>query len=475
MDPRFAVHNAHREAPSRFAELDPHLRRLRGLPLVHENALLDRLPRDEPGIYTLGGARQVGKTTLVKQWMARLLARGVPPGKIAFLTGELVDDHHALVRHLGEELDAMGPAGVAYVCIDEVSYIREWDRGIKFLADAGRLERAVLLFTGSDLALVHEARARLPGRRGRASEIDFHLWPLSFLEATRLAARVSPRALDVLEGDDAATLAALDGGAWDAVDAALTTYLVHGGFLPAMNDIAAHGRIVPATLATYADWIRGDFMKRGKQETYLREVLGALVARLGSHLTWNGLASELSIDHPATVADYVHLLAAMDAVFVQPALVEDKLTAAPKKARKVWPADPFVLHAVRHWLVSTPEPLVDAIQPWLVDPRHAAALVEGLAATHARRHWPTYYMKAAGEVDVVIVRGRRFWPIEVKWTGQLRPKDLRQVRKYRNGAIATRTRSLRWLDGLPVLPIPYVLALLGQGRWPPRLPPPPAS
>ena len=79
MDPRFAVHNAHREAPSRFAELDPHLRRLRGLPLVHENALLDRLPRDEPGIYTLGGARQVGKTTLVKQWMARLLARGVPP------------------------------------------------------------------------------------------------------------------------------------------------------------------------------------------------------------------------------------------------------------------------------------------------------------------------------------------------------------------------------------------------------------
>ena len=68
---------------------------------------------------------------------------------------------------------------------------------------------------------------------------------------------------------------------------------------------------------------------------YLREVLTAIGARLGSQVSWNALARDLSIDHPATVADYVDLLERMDAVLVQKALREDRLTGAPKKAKKL--------------------------------------------------------------------------------------------------------------------------------------------
>ena len=42
------------------------------------------------------------------------------------------------------------------------------------------------------------------------------------------------------------------------------TYLIHGGYLTAINDMAAEGRILNSTLNTYSDWIRGDFLKRGK-------------------------------------------------------------------------------------------------------------------------------------------------------------------------------------------------------------------
>jgi hypothetical protein len=38
----------------------------------------------------------------------------------------------------------------------------------------------------------------------------------------------------------------------------------------------------------------------------------------------------------------IGLLESMDAVFVQSAIREDKLAAAPKKARKVLFADPFI-------------------------------------------------------------------------------------------------------------------------------------
>ncbi len=104
--------------------------------------------------------------------------------------------------------------------------------------------------------------------------------------------------------------------------------------------MAIGGAIRVATLATYADWIRGDASKSGKSEHYLREILGAIVRRIGSQVTWNSLVKELSIDHPKTVADYMELLTSMDAVFIQPALIEDRLVGAPKKARKIMFADP---------------------------------------------------------------------------------------------------------------------------------------
>ena len=90
----FQIHNTHLDGA--FSDLDPHLRRLRALPLIYRFPLLDRLPRTQPGIYTVGGGRQIGKTTLLKQWMADLLATGLDPARLRFFTGELIDDHHSL-------------------------------------------------------------------------------------------------------------------------------------------------------------------------------------------------------------------------------------------------------------------------------------------------------------------------------------------------------------------------------------------
>jgi hypothetical protein len=59
MDVRFFPHNTHREDPKAFVKRDPHLRQLQNQPLVHRSYLLDELPREKPGIYTIGGGRQV--------------------------------------------------------------------------------------------------------------------------------------------------------------------------------------------------------------------------------------------------------------------------------------------------------------------------------------------------------------------------------------------------------------------------------
>ena len=237
-------------------------------------------------------------------------------------------------------------------------------------------------------------------------------------------------------------------------------HLAHGGFLTAINDIAIEGRILPATFSTYSDWIRGDVIKRNKREGYLLEILEAIVKRYGSQITWNALAKDLSIDHPKTVSDYIDLLQSMDAVFVQSALREDKLAAAPKKARKVMFTDPFIFHAVNAWLNPVNDPFIQQVQPLTADPEGASRLTEACAAALYRRKFPTFYIKAMGEIDIAYIDGNRFWPVEIKWTRQIRPKQLKQIAKYPNGKILTKSSVSGEMNGVPTEPLPLALLRL---------------
>ena len=410
----------------------------------------------DPGIYTLGGGRQTGKSTLLKQWMAELLADDVPPQAISYLSGELIDDHHSLLRHIDTHLAEVPEDQRNYLIVDEVTYIRDWDMATKYAADAGLLDDTVLMVTGSDLSFLQEARMRFPGRRGAAAVGDFHLHPLSFREFVVLEGRIE-RLEGLLEDTSA-----MPDETVDAIYEAFGRYLLHGGYMTAINDMADRGAIRDSTLATYSDWIRGDALKRGKQEAYLREILSAIVRRYTSQVSWNGLARDLSIDHPKTVADYVELLARMDAVAVVPALREDKLGAAPKKAKKLMFCDPFILHAVRAWLEPSTDPFNDQILGLSRDPVWASQCVEACVANHLRRYVPTYYIKGQGEVDVAYVHEGRFWPVEIKWTGQRRPKALKQIARYSNGEIWSKSRQPGEISGVKVLPLPIELLRMGD-------------
>ena len=450
VDPRFASHNLQLEDPALFRSLDPQLRELRRLPVSYRYPILAHLPVNEPGIYSITGGRRIGKSTVLKQWMSDLLDRGVPPQRILYVTGELIDDHHALVALLARTTPERSAAQPAYLLIDEVTYIRGWDRGVKFLADAGVLEDVILVLTGSDSVIIHEARTLLPGRRGRAPRVDFHLYPLSFAEYLD----VSGLAGELSEEPSTEVAAALTD--------AFQRYLMHGGYLTAINDVAARGRIEPATFAVYCDWIRGDMAKRGKQERFLHEILDSVIRRYGSQVTWNSLARDLSIDHPTTVADYVALLSRMDVLMVQHALREDRLGPAPKKARKVVFTDPFIFHAVRSWLEPVEDPFAGQVAPALADPEWTGRLAEACAVAHHHRLHPTFYLKGDGEVDIAYITGDGFQPVEVKWTGQVRSTDLKQARKYPNSIVCSKVATADRLHGLPNELLPWHLQRLGE-------------
>jgi len=450
MDTRFASYNSHHIAPEQFWELDNHLRALNEQVYKYEHPIIAELPRKVPGIYTIGGSRQIGKTTLLKQWMAALMGEGVLPQSIIFLTGELIDDHHVLVDLLQQQTKDKPDTQLLYIIIDEITYVNNWDKGIKFAADAGILQECIVILTGSDLSLMQAARMTFPGRRGQADVVDFHIYSLSFYEYLTLKESIAD-----LESICQSNIIP-EAPVLETIYAEFKNYQKHGGYLTAINDIARNGGIKLATLKTYSDWIRGDVLKRGKSELYLKEILSAIINRYNKQVTWNNISDAISVDSHKTVAEYCELLATMDALFVQSALIEDKLVAAPKKARKLSFTDPFIYHAIKQWITPSSEHS-ETITHNINDPIISSDIVEAIVSNHYRRYYPTYYIKAEGEIDVAYIYDGKFWPVEVKWRNSIRPKDIKQLSKYKRAKILSKSYNASQIDGIPIIPLPIAL------------------
>lgn len=112
----------------------------------------------------LSGARQVGKTTLLLQAVAKLLANGVPSGNILYATF----DHPVLkLAGVDEVLKAWRErepiaAGPEYLFLDEAQCIRDWATWVKHQVDFNKKRR--IIFTGSAMPLADAGQESGVGR-----------------------------------------------------------------------------------------------------------------------------------------------------------------------------------------------------------------------------------------------------------------------------------------------------------------------
>ena len=70
------------------------------------------------------------------------------------------------------------------------------------------------------------------------------------------------------------------------------------------------------------------------------------------------------------------------------------------------------------------DPYSQQAKPIDSDLNWSTRLAVACVVTQYRRYYPTYHIKAKGEVDVALVGQNSFWHLEIKRTGQLRPKNL---------------------------------------------------
>jgi predicted AAA+ superfamily ATPase len=450
---------------------DRHLRQLHESPLRWE----PRLPFqfDSDAVYTLRGPRQVGKSTVLKRQIAALLEGGWAARVVLYLDVELAGLETAadLVAALRAYLDSQrsyrnagltGAESRHVILLDEVTRIRDWAGAIRGLVDNDELLDVTLVATGSHTADLRQGGERLPGRRGGGQELDLELLPLSFREVVGLIdpGLPLPKPVKQLIPDKLRESRHERPLLRTRLHAHLERYLLTGGLLTALNDVARDDQVQADTFQAYREAITGEFTRAGLRETYLREVIDWLAHHLGQELDYRGIAADTDIGSKDTARHYLdHLVETYAAILMHRTTSLTTPAPAFRSPKKLHPFDPLFWHLVRAWALSDPDPWRAAVET-MSQSAHVGHLIESVVAIHLQRAFGSrvFFWRDRGgqEIDFVIPRSParpadadRPGPslVEVKYQRQIDERDARLLTSFKGGVLVTRDLDADFADG----------------------------
>jgi predicted AAA+ superfamily ATPase len=352
-------------------------------------------------IYTLRGPRQVGKTTLLKDLIRHLIKSRVPPRNIFYYTCDLIDNPKALVETISTYLTFVKPSSTqrAYLLLDEVSSIRNWQKAVKHLADTGKLNLKTLILTGSHTLDIKKASEKLPGRRGLVSDtLDKIMLPMKFAEyaetldrdiaiciqeqGMRPWTRRKQLFLSLLKGNIPEEIKELSFLSKE-LQALFQNYLITGGIVRVIHEYLKHNEIPEHVYKTYLDTVLGDLTRWDKRETYLRQISFRVLETLGNPVGWNTLKHDTDIASHNTVAEYIQTLSDSFVLLYLHRYDAGHQRPAFQKEKKIHFHDPVFLHAMRAWTTGK-EPFESTLE-FLRNPENVGILAEGITADHLIR------------------------------------------------------------------------------------------
>ncbi len=368
----------------------------------------------------LYGPRQVGKTTLVKLLINHLIKGGrgrtsASPSSVFYFSCDELTDY----KELGEVLDsyrsardARAPGATSFLFLDEVTFVRDWWRAIKSRIDSGLFSHDVVTVTASASLKLLRQSENFPGRRGGGSDVV--LSPLGFRSYCSSLSGPETVAIDDLSRS-AESIRANEIHS-ESLGVLFTKYLETGGFpLPMMR------MVDPNSAESYPgkallDGLRGDWLRAGRSEKFMKEVIAYVISSRGTPLSWLSISKATSIASPHTSRAYVETLEDL-LVATELELIRPDGRVDHRKNRKIHVTDPFVYKTLAEYCGV---------------PGDEAAIVEATVASHLeRRGEPVYFWRNGSEVDVIALEGRaprRQCGFEVKWGFKkgARPRHLKE-------------------------------------------------
>jgi predicted AAA+ superfamily ATPase len=369
----------------------------------------------------LSGARQIGKTTLLLQAIASLLADGVKPEQILYATLD-----HPLLKLVGlegllktwREVQTKAP-GLEYLFIDEIQYAQHWQTWLKHQVDFEPQRRIAV--TGSAVPLNTE---NLESGVGRWHTIQ--LSTLSFAEYLHIKKIALPRLPPITTLADLYTWPTEEfvrvGEQARPLTAHFHEYLLRGGF-PQTAQLAN----VTLSQKLLREDIVDKVLKRDMTALYgVRRVLELektflyLCLHDGGILDMTTLCVNLSVKRP-TVISFLNLLEASHLIYRLPPFGYGKEILRARY--KVYLADAAIAGSV---LLKGNSLLEDTTR---LGAAVETAMFHHLRARQVHTNVTFAYWRGgnnAQEVDLIELRPESLTPYEVKYTqGKVQAHDLK--------------------------------------------------
>ena len=248
--------------------------------IIRKDALdfLTEFKDDTDTVKIISGVRRCGKSTLMLQYITRLIGPGVSSNNITYVNLESSE-----FREIsnGNELESMIKErmgeGRNYIFIDEVQTIKGWETAINSL----RVDTdSDIYLTGSNSNLLSsELATYLTGRY-----VSIELLPLSFKEYMEF-----------------------NGAGKDRYEM-FRKYLIHGAF-PVIDPFDTDRKIQAMLEGLYSSIVYKDVVSRGeiRDTEALDRVVRYMMANVGNPLSVNRISQEINTDRKTTER-YIRLL-----------------------------------------------------------------------------------------------------------------------------------------------------------------------
>ena len=296
----------------------------------------------EPGIYSLRGPRQVGKTTWIKQRIKKLLENN-DAKNIFFYSCDNIKDFKELIELIDLFLDIADCNKNNFIFLDEIPYVEEWQKGIKHLYDSGKLKKSTVILTGSHSIDIKRSIEKLPGR-GDSGKRHYIMLPLTFSQYLNAIGKGIELFKNIKKNISLLKINLKE------IDKEYKNYLKTGGFLRIINEFHSTGKINDTSYDIYSKWIIGDLAKWDLKEYYAKQILKRIAECYSTESSWASIRSGTDIDSPHTSAKYINAIEEMFVVNFIFKMDFNKKEPDYPKSKKIYFSDPFIFASCFKWI-----------------------------------------------------------------------------------------------------------------------------
>ncbi|MBM3705795.1 MAG: ATP-binding protein [Actinobacteria bacterium] len=444
---------------------DVHIKKLKGCKYIFEPEMFKSSDLDKDAVYTLRGARQVGKTTLVKLIIKKLLGENINPRNIFYYSMDLVkDDKELFGIFLSWYQTVKEDSRRKYIFFDEATFVNNWEKSIKHIVDTVGLEKKTFILTGSSAIDLRKGSERLPGRRG-VSNPDKLLLPLSFKEFCNLTGlKISLELENNNISIDTIKKNIPELKIYQSeLEFFLDKYLVCGGFLESINSFFRNNIIGEETFERYISVLFSEIEKVKKSRVTAKNILASIIDSLSSTVSWNRLAKKSGNISTNTVIDYVNVFSDSFILYYIEYFNMHKFAGNPAKEKKLYFFDPFY-YQITSRIINL---------PYLKISR--SCIIESLIGAHLVRNFEKgiyqgfsniekiFYWESSKdkEIDFILNRpGNDILPLEVKYQNIINPIDYITIKNSFTGGIVVSKNTFSVEENIIILPASSLLYLL---------------